>query len=110
MIYSSKDNDDINCSECHLNYYFYTLAGIQIVGMIIFVIVDYKCKIVKLKDDSNRNMTLEVEPLLGNDSNLLNSNSDTIRTRNYGATSNNNNNNTNQISSNSNNQNYPVNS
>lgn len=112
VIYSSRDNDDINCSDCHLNYYFYTLAGIQLIGMIIFVVVDSNYKIVKIKEDSQRpsSGSLEVDPLLNTGSSLLNANN-----RNYGSSNTSSTNNKNQINiSNSNNQNFsnfdPVNS
>ncbi|KAK3589154.1 hypothetical protein CHS0354_017122 [Potamilus streckersoni] len=45
---------DINCrcvmpgnKACHLDFYFYTLGGIQILGLVAFVIVIWKCKLRK---------------------------------------------------------------
>ena len=93
FIYSSKDNDDINCRGCHLNYYFYLLAFIQIVGMILFLIVDLKYSIVKNKDEDedshniqniSSNRSTLVEPLLrerSNDSQLI---ANAISNMNYG--------------------------
>ena len=32
------DHGDIYCPKCHLDFYFYFLAGVQFVGVIVFVI------------------------------------------------------------------------
>lgn len=42
VIYSSKQSDDLNCSQCHLYYYFYALASLQIVGVLAFIYLDRK--------------------------------------------------------------------
>ena len=39
------NRDDINCYNCHLNYYFYFLAILQIIGMLLFMFFDYKYSI-----------------------------------------------------------------
>ena len=53
-IFSSKANvDDINCPGCHLNYYFYLMATFQIVGVILFIFIDSKYKIVKCNRKDN---------------------------------------------------------
>ena len=46
FIYSSSYADDISCLACHLNYYFYMLAGLQLVGTLLFTAVDCKYAIV----------------------------------------------------------------
>ncbi len=85
IIYSSQDNDDINCVDCHLNYYFFLMGLLQIIGMILFLIIDFKYSIVKTKnDDSNNNDDNNnnnnqaqvnsdsiIEPILNRNSNLL---------------------------------------
>lgn len=85
-IYSSNDNDDINCPTCHLNYYFFLLAFLQIVGMILFLIIDSKFKIVKMKDsnDVNSNGTLFNDPLLNSSSSTQLLVSSMPDNRNYG--------------------------
>jgi peptide/histidine transporter 3/4 len=56
-IFSSTANvDDINCPKCHLNYYFYLLASLQIVGVILFILIDSKYKIVKCNQKNNENI------------------------------------------------------
>jgi peptide/histidine transporter 3/4 len=46
QIFSSPENvDDINCATCHLNYYFYYLAVIQLIGIFLFIFIDWKFKI-----------------------------------------------------------------
>lgn len=51
-IFSSPDNiDDINCTKCHLNYYFYYLSLIQLLGVILFILIDYKYKIAASKNE-----------------------------------------------------------
>lgn len=48
FIFSSAQNiDDINCASCHLNYYFYMLCVIQILGIIIFIYVDFRFRITE---------------------------------------------------------------
>ncbi len=36
LIYSQKNQDDINCENCHLDYYFYFLGILQFISIIIF--------------------------------------------------------------------------
>lgn len=49
FVYSSESRnyDDINCSSCHLNYYFYILAGMQILGILIYLYIDQKCNLIQ---------------------------------------------------------------
>lgn len=48
LIFSSTvDKDDINCPKCRLNYYFYFLAGLQIVGIVLFIVIDTKYSITR---------------------------------------------------------------
>ena len=47
FVYSSIKNDDINCPNCHLNYYFYILAILQIFGILIFIVVDSRFSIAQ---------------------------------------------------------------
>jgi solute carrier family 15 (peptide/histidine transporter), member 3/4 len=55
FIYSSKDTDSINCPKCHLNYYFYFLSILQILGMIAFIFIDSKYLISKAdKNEDNQ--------------------------------------------------------
>ena len=57
FIFSSDINvDDINCPTCHLNYYFYTIGVIQLVGIIVFIVVNYKCSITRAKQSSMTNL------------------------------------------------------
>lgn len=50
FIFTSKAyQDDINCKDCHLNYYFYIIGIIQLIGILIFILVDYKCMITRSK-------------------------------------------------------------
>ena len=45
---STRGNrDDINCANCHLNYYFYFLAVLQIIGMLLFMFFDYRYSIAR---------------------------------------------------------------
>lgn len=48
-IFSGKNVDDINCPSCHLNYYFYYLTLIQLLGIVTFILIDYKYSIVACK-------------------------------------------------------------
>ncbi|KAL3856879.1 hypothetical protein ACJMK2_011587 [Sinanodonta woodiana] len=50
------NTEDINCrcvgsqpgnKACHLDYFFYTLGGIQILGLVAFLLVIWKCKLRK---------------------------------------------------------------
>ena len=50
FIYSSTKNDDINCPKCHLNYYFYIIAILQIIGMCVFIAVDSRFSITQSKN------------------------------------------------------------
>ena len=43
----SRNYDDINCAGCHLNYYFYILAGLQILGILIYILIDYKGNLIQ---------------------------------------------------------------
>ncbi|RNA38812.1 Solute carrier family 15 member 4 [Brachionus plicatilis] len=55
IIYTnSKNIDDINCSSCRFNYYFYSLALVQMAGIGIFILVDCKFVLVRCKYDGNR--------------------------------------------------------
>jgi len=49
IVFASKrgNKDDINCTNCHLNYYFYFLAILQIIGMLLFILFDYKYSIAR---------------------------------------------------------------
>jgi solute carrier family 15 (peptide/histidine transporter), member 3/4 len=49
IVFASKrgNKDDINCTNCHLNYYFYFLAVLQIIGMLLFILFDYKYSIAR---------------------------------------------------------------
>lgn len=50
FIFSSAQNiDDINCPKCHLNYYFFILSVIQIVGMLLFIFIDRKLKLTEVR-------------------------------------------------------------
>ena len=93
IIYSSQDNDDINCTNCHLNYYFFLMGLLQIIGMILFLVVDFKFSIVKTKkyddvddDDLSNSQTVNsgsiIQPILNNNNNNTNLLSATIS--NYG--------------------------
>lgn len=47
-IYTNPKNiDDINCSSSKFNYYFYSLAVVQIIGIGLFVLVDCKLSLIK---------------------------------------------------------------
>ena len=50
FVYSSSKNDDINCPDCHLNYYFYILSGLQLLGIVIFIMIDSRFSISKKSD------------------------------------------------------------
>ena len=39
------DSGDINCQRCHLDYYFFFLAGVQFVGAFAFLAISYYLKI-----------------------------------------------------------------
>lgn len=52
LIYSHDSSDNINCPNCHLNYYFYFLALLQVLGTITFIIVDAKFSIAKGKQQT----------------------------------------------------------
>lgn len=68
LIFSSTvDKDDINCPKCRLNYYFYFLAGLQIVGIVLFIVIDTKYSIT-------RNSRIEEAAVASNESNNQNSN------------------------------------
>ena len=56
FIYSSSYADDISCLACHLNYYFYMLAGLQLVGTLLFTAVD--CKYAIVNNTSLRHLIL----------------------------------------------------
>jgi peptide/histidine transporter 3/4 len=49
LIYSR--NGDINCENCHLDYYFYTLGSIQFLFIIIYWYLDFKFGLTKLDND-----------------------------------------------------------
>ena len=49
FIFSTNDIDDINCIKCHLNYYFFILGIIQIFGLICFIFIDRKFKLIFIK-------------------------------------------------------------
>lgn len=51
LIYSGKSPDDINCNHCHLDYYYYFLAGLQLISIIVFYIIDKKYSLTKLGGD-----------------------------------------------------------
>ncbi len=56
FIYSSQTNvDDINCPNCRLNFYFYLIAALQIVGLLLYILIDSKYTIVKCKLDNDGN-------------------------------------------------------
>jgi hypothetical protein len=46
---SNRDVDDINCATCHLNYYFYFIGVLQLVGVVVFIAVDATCAITRTK-------------------------------------------------------------
>ena len=50
IIYSPDRDDYINCPTCKLNYYFYFIAALQIIGMFLFVIIDSLYSISRSKD------------------------------------------------------------
>lgn len=78
--------DDINCTNCHLNYYFYFLAILQIIGMLLFILFDYKysiarpnSKIDNLKTNSEVDQEVETnreENAIGENTNVNNLNND----------------------------------
>ena len=78
--------DDINCTNCHLNYYFYFLAILQIIGMLLFILFDYKysiarpnSKIDNLKTNSEVDQEVETnreEDAIGENTNVNNLNND----------------------------------
>lgn len=52
--FPNYDHGNINCElspfkhpeqKCHLDYYFYTLAGLQVVGILIFIVVAWTLNI-----------------------------------------------------------------
>lgn len=50
FIFSAPNNiDDINCKSCHLNFYFFMLSVIQFFGILVFVWIDFKFALTKLK-------------------------------------------------------------
>lgn len=46
---SNKNINDINCVNCYLNYYFYYIGCIQIIGVIVFAVLDHKCGLTRTK-------------------------------------------------------------
>jgi dipeptide/tripeptide permease len=58
--------DDINCPKCQLNYYFYVLAIIQFVGLIMFILIDYFYSIVN--DQKVNDLLKEAAPIMAPDS------------------------------------------
>lgn len=88
IVFDSKrgNKDDINCTNCHLNYYFYFLAILQIIGMLLFILFDYKYSIARPNSKiDNLKTSGEVEQEVGNkreqtiveDTNVNNLNNDT---------------------------------
>jgi peptide/histidine transporter 3/4 len=53
LVYSGKNHDDINCENCHLDFYFYFLGILQFFSIIIFVFIDRKYCVTKLKDEKS---------------------------------------------------------
>lgn len=39
--FESGDYGDINCSKCHLGYYFFFLASLQLLGIVAFIIITH---------------------------------------------------------------------
>lgn len=67
FIFSSPENiDDINCPKCYLNYYFYLLAFIQIMGILVFILVEWKFKLISTRLDQAPN-----QPTLSANVNLV---------------------------------------
>lgn len=74
IIYSSRQSDDLNCSQCRLNYYFYALASLQIVGVLAFIYLDRKFFITVERDREDNNI------LTGNERSLFTPNLDSTMT------------------------------
>lgn len=64
VIFSGENEDDINCSGCKLNYYFYLLGLLQIVGIVLFIWSNARYEIIS----ENTNQLIDNE---NNDRGLL---------------------------------------
>ena len=53
LIYSREDHDDINCENCHLDCYFYFLGVLQFISIFVFILVDRKYCLTKVKNDKS---------------------------------------------------------
>jgi hypothetical protein len=62
LIFSSEFQDDINCPECKLNYYFYLLGILQICGILAFIWSDSKYNLIteKVNNDETNNENIRV--------------------------------------------------
>ena len=53
LIYSKIDHDDINCPDCHLDCYFYFLGSLQFFSIFIFIIIDRKYCLTRIKNEKS---------------------------------------------------------
>ena len=64
VIYSPIKSDDLNCPSCKLNYYFYMLAVLQIIGVIIFIWSDSKFSMTEERNNNGDNPENDDNPSL----------------------------------------------
>ena len=63
---SSTNSNDINCANCYLNYYFYFIGIVQVIGLAVFMLIDFKCGLTRAKyqmDITNLNKYLYEDDL-----------------------------------------------
>ena len=65
LIFSGQSKDDINCPECRLNYYFYLLGILQVIGILAFIWSDSKYNIITEKvNNEDANIEANIRALL----------------------------------------------
>ncbi len=64
LIFSGGQKDDINCPECKLNFYFYLLGILQILGISAFIFCDSKYNLITEKVPNEEENIEDIRALL----------------------------------------------
>ena len=83
LFFRNKDYGDINCQHCHVDHYFFLLCGLQVVGIILFIIVTRWLRIGTRPNPSNGVYESVSTPNRNSRSNT--SGYDSPQTRGYGS-------------------------